>query len=174
MAKKKRGMSIQVRAILIFSLLCGLIFMPTMLLIIIGMLPTITAVFIDRSAEKTRGLTVGALNLAGCMPFILRLWGGENTVDYAINIIIDPRTIIVMYCAAGIGYVVDWAVSGLVATIMVQTSASKLQSMAKRRAELITRWGREVTGELATDQQGFPIDQELSEAANAAKIAKAR
>lgn len=172
MAKKKKGISIQVRAILIFLLLCGLIFMSTMLLIIVGMLPTFTAVFIDRTAEKTRGLTVGALNLAGCMPFILKLWGGGNTVDYAITIITDPRTIIVMYSAAGVGYIVDWAVSGLVATIMVQTSASKLQSMATRRAELIARWGREVTGEIATDPHGFAIEQNASEAAGAQKAAK--
>ncbi|MDB5490416.1 MAG: hypothetical protein JWO78_265 [Micavibrio sp.] len=173
MTKKKRGMSIQVRAILIFSLICGLIFMPTMVLVIIGMLPTLTAVFIDRSSEKTRGVTVGALNLAGCMPFLLQLWGGGNTLDHAFTIITDPRTIIVMYCAASVGYIVDWAVSGLVATIMVQTSGTRLQNMAKRRTDLIARWGREVTGDLPLDSQGFPLDQD-AEGGNAGKAARAR
>jgi hypothetical protein len=174
MAGKKRRMSIQMRAILIALLICGLAFMPTMLLVIVGMMPTFTAVFIDRSAEKTRGLTVGALNLAGCMPFLLQLWGGRNTIENAVDIIIDPRTVIVMYCAAGVGYIVDWAVSGLVATIMVQTSASRLENMAKRRAELIARWGQEVTGEIPTDQQGFPIEHDTSESGKAPKAAKAR
>jgi len=171
---KKKSMSIQVRAILIATLMCGLVFMPTMMILIVGMLPTLTAVFIDRSSEKTRGLTVGALNLAGCMPFLLQVWGGQNTIDHAMDIIVDPRTIIVMYCAAGVGYIVDWAVSGLVATVMVQTSASRLEHMAKRRTELIERWGREVTGEIPTDQQGFPIHQDGAEGPNTPKMAKAR
>jgi len=171
---KKKGMSIQVRAILIAALMCGLVFMPTMMILIVGMLPTLTAVFIDRSSEKTRGLTVGALNLAGCMPFLLQVWGGQNTIDHAIEILIDPRTIIVMYCAASVGYIVDWAVSGLVATIMVQTSASRLENMGKRRAELISRWGPEVTGELPTDQQGFPIESDKGDGGNSPKASKAR
>lgn len=160
--RRHKKMSIQVRALLIFGLLCSLIFMPTMVLLIVGMLPTLVATFIDRTSEKTRGLTVGAMNLAGCMPFLLQLWSTTNSVERAIEIIVDPRTIIVMYCAAGVGYIVDWAVSGLVASIMVQTSAARLQNISKRRAELIERWGREVTGEIAVDRQGFPTEQETA------------
>lgn len=155
---KKRGMSTSTRILLIFGLLTSIVFMSTTIILGIGMLPTIVAVFIDRTSERTRGLTVGAMNLAGCMPFLLKLWTGSGSAEQAFSIITDPRTVIVMYCAAGVGYVIDWAVSGLVSSIMVQAGTLRAQQIVKRQADLVQRWGREVTGDIATDQYGFPLD----------------
>ena len=155
-------MSGSTRILLIFGLLTTIVFMPTTIVVAIGMLPTIVAVFIDRSAEKTRGLTVGAMNLAGCMPFLLKLWTTHNDTNTAIMIIKDPRTMVVIYCAAGVGYLIDWAVSGLVASVMVQAGTGRRQQIARRQAEIVERWGREVSGDVPTDRHGFPTEVEGS------------
>lgn len=154
---KKGGRSWQIQLTLIFVLLAGLAALSTTMLLLIGMLPTFVALFIDRTADKNRPLTVGAMNLAGCAPFILQLWTTGTSMNNALTIITDPRTIIVMYCAAGVGYIINWAVSGLVGSVMVQRGTSRRNYIARRQAELVERWGPEVTGETVVDDYGFAV-----------------
>ena len=163
--KKKSGWGLQI--MMIFGLLAAVLFMPTTILLVVGMLPTVVAALIDRKGGA-RAITVGALNLCGCIPFLMDLWTKGHTTELAVSLITDPLTIIVMYAAAGIGYMIDWALSGIVATILVQRSMSRMEAIRKRQAELVERWGREVTGELPLDSEGFPIDDQPPEASKAA------
>jgi hypothetical protein len=161
--KKRRGLSGRSRILMIMGLIVAVIFMPTAILLTVGMLPSMVALIIAPRRQKAKAITVGAMNLAGCVPFILQLWTSDNTAVHSFMIITDPRTIIVMYCAAGVGYAIDWAVSGLVSTIMVQSGSVRIQQISKRQAELVARWGREVTGEIPTDRQGFPTETSSSQ-----------
>lgn len=155
-SKNKGGWGLQI--ILIFVLLAAILFMPTTILLVFGMLPTIVAAVVDRKSGA-RAISVGALNLCGCVPFLLDLWTKSHTVDFAVELIADPRTVIVMYSAAAIGYLIDWALSGIVATIMIQRSTTRLKALRKRQDEMVVRWGPEVTGELLMDAEGFPTDE---------------
>lgn len=137
-----------------------IVFLPTTIFLFFAMMPTLVAGLVDRSGKGTRALTVGAMNLAGCTPFLLELWTGGHTAENAMILISNPRTVIVIYCAAGIGYLIDWAMSGIVATVMIQRSASRLKEIKKRQAELVERWGREVTGLLPLDAYGFPFEKD--------------
>lgn len=161
--KKKTALGWQGQVLLIFMLLAALAALPTTVMLFLGMLPTAVAAFIDRTAEKTRVLTVGAMNLAGCSPFILQLWTSEHSIENSVMIVTDPRTIIVMYCAAGIGYMIDWTVSGLVGAFMVSRASSRREQIAKHQEEMVARWGREVTGEIPVDSFGFPFDSDPEE-----------
>ncbi|HEY8190247.1 MAG TPA: hypothetical protein VIF12_06140 [Micavibrio sp.] len=162
--KKKGGRSNwRIQVLMIIIVMAALAAMPTSLMMLIGMMPTFGAFLIDRTSEKIRVLTVGAMNVSGCTPFVLRLWTSGHTMENSLSIITDPRTIIVMYCAAGIGYVIDWTVSGLVATIMVGRAASRREQIAKQQASMAERWGREVTGEILVDSMGFPLESEEDE-----------
>lgn len=158
--RKKKALDWKGQILFIFILLAALAALPTTVMLFFGMLPTAVAAFIDRTAEKTRVLTVGAMNLAGCAPFVLQLWTSAHTMESAVMIITDPRTIIVMYCAAGIGYMIDWTVSGLVAAFMVSRAVSRREQIVKRQGEMAERWGREVTGEIPVDAFGFPIEED--------------
>lgn len=158
--KKKAKLIGPGRILSIAGLMMAIVFLPTAILIGIGMLPSLIALLIDKATKRGRALTVAAMNLAGCTPFVLQLWIKANTVEHAMAIITDPRTVVVMYSAACIGYAVDWAVSGLVASFMVQTSTARLQQIVRRRSELVERWGKEVTGEVATDRQGFLVEDD--------------
>lgn len=169
---KKAGWGLQV--LLIVVLLAAILFMPTTILLVFGMLPTIVAALIDRRGGA-RAISVGAMNLCGCTPFLLDLWTKSHTADYAVGLITDPRTIIVMYSAAAIGYMIDWALSGIIATIMIQRSTSRLEAIRDRQEEMVVRWGREVTGEMTLDSEGFPIDEAaLAEAQKSLKPAAAK
>ncbi|MEM6780371.1 MAG: hypothetical protein AAF569_00750 [Pseudomonadota bacterium] len=166
MAKKnKKKTSFRTKFTMIFLIAMGVIFSSTAVILLIGMLPTIVAVIIDNSKEKLKPLTVGAMNLAGCFPFVLESWvSGSNDISVALDTVLEPRTFSIIYMAAAIGYLIDWSLSGIVAQIMVQKGRARLKEIDRIQESLIERWGPEVKGEMQLDEYGFPIDQEGAEA----------
>ncbi len=162
MAKKRRaGMGWRGRVIGIGFLVMAIVFVPTAILMGIGMLPAFVAILIDRSKRAAKGITVGAMNLAGCSPFVIQLWTRGNKVDTALSIISEPQTIIVIYSAAASGYMIDWALTGIVATLMIQRGQARKKDIARTQAQLVERWGPEVTGEIPLDEFGFPLESGL-------------
>ncbi len=157
-AKKKGGF--QKQLLLGGGILMAGVFMASTLLLIVGMLPTFVAVFVDRSKKKNKALTVGSMNMAGCTPFLLELWSQGHSLDKAIFIISDPMAIVVMYAAAGIGYLIDWAMTGVISIILFDRAKSRKKAIEKQQEELAERWGKEVTGTMPLDETGFAIEPE--------------
>lgn len=156
-AKKKVSGGAKVSVFMIGFVILGAVFMPSAALLCIGMLPTFVAMFADPKRAGTKVVTVGALNLAGCVPFLFKLWSEGHELDVALNIAMDPQAIIVMYAAAGAGYMIEWSMSSVVAAILYQRGLARQESIKKRQAELVNRWGAEVTGQLPLDHHGFAI-----------------
>jgi hypothetical protein len=145
-------------------LLCGMLLtavaiLPTTVIIFIGMLPTIVVRLADRTAEKSRVLTIGFMNFAGCFPIWFQMLQAGHKFDIALTYIANPFNIVIMYGAALVGYIIEWGLSGLVAGIMVQRGHKRLEDIKKAQGEIIERWGREVSGEIPLDIYGFPIEQ---------------
>ena len=137
-------------------LMLGVMFSAMAVILMIGMIPTIVASIVDSTKGKMRAFTVGAINVAGCTPFLVEVFKKGNDISTAVTYIIQPRTIVVMYMAAGIGYLIDWAMTGIVSSIMVQRAKKRIKDVLKQQKELIDRWGPEVTGTIALDEYGFP------------------
>lgn len=163
MAKgKKKRKSLSMTILSAFVLLTAVVFMPTTVILLFGMLPTIVIVFFDSNKKKTKAMTVGFLNFAGCTPFILHLWYEGHVMENAVMIAFDPRFMIVMCSAAGIGHLIDWAMSGIVGTVMLERGKSRIEEIQKHQKSLVERWGPEVTGELPLDSRGFPVQDQMS------------
>jgi hypothetical protein len=158
--KKQKGGRWGARLFLVVGILMAAILLPSTVLLLVGMLPTVVAFLVDRSRKKNKAFTVGSLNLAGCTPFLLDLWMQGHSFDQSMVIISNPTAIVVMYSAAAVGYVIDWAMSGLVANVLYQRGQARSKAIRKQREELIERWGKEVTGEEKLDQHGFPVQEE--------------
>ncbi len=157
--KKKNKMGIQGQIVLIAVIIAGVMALQTSMVLLVGMVPSMVAFFVDRTKKKTKAITVGALNMSGCSLFLVELWMEGHNFEKAMSIITDPMAIIVMYSAAAIGYLVDWAVSGMVAVVVYNRGKARLKSIKKRQWELIERWGVEVSGEVELDEKGFPVDE---------------
>lgn len=165
MAKKKKKLGWRDKIIIAFLCALGIVFSSTAVVLVLGMLPTVAAYIWDRSKEKLTALTVGAMNLAGCFPFILEVWfDGPNDMYAAFGKFEEIRTWIVIYMAAAIGWLIDWAMTGIIATIMYQKGQARMEEIKKIQKKLIERWGPEVTGTIPLDEYGYPIDQEAVEA----------
>ena len=163
--KKKKGIGAKGQSLLVVLVICAVLFAPTTLILVIGMLPTIVAAFADRSNEGMRGITIGSINLAGCMPYVLDLWMNNHTLENAVVIITQVENLVVMWLAATIGYCLEWVVTGAVSVYMTDRANARILWIEKRQDELIKRWGRKVTGEFTLNEDGFPIDEEMVKAA---------
>lgn len=158
MAKKKKK-SYKSNVLLAAFLLSSLAVLPTTLLFFIGMLPTFVSRFADRSRQKSRTMTIGFMNFAACFPFWYMLVTSEHTFAKSAEIIADPLHVIIMYSGAVAGYLIDWGLSGIVATIMVQKGHKRIKDIKKIHEDLVERWGPEVSGDLELDPNGFPIQK---------------
>ena len=161
--KAKKKLDWRGQILLLGLFIMSIVFLPTTILLFFGMMPTVVAAVIGRGREGSRALTVGAMNFAGSFPFLLDIWTGENTIEQSGTMLFDPRTIVVMYCAAAVGYLVDWAVSGMVGNVMVQQAKSRITRIEELQADMEQRWGSEVTGDVPLDSQGFPVNDDLPE-----------
>lgn len=139
------------------TVLLGVVFLPTTVMLLVGMLPTFAGFLIDKTRGKVRTLAIGSMNLAGCVPFILEVWTRGHTMDNAMMYITQPRTIVVIYFAAAIGYMIDWAMTGIVIGIMSEKGKARVKQIEKEKSVLISRWGEEVTNTLPLDADGFPL-----------------
>lgn len=144
------------RVFLVMGLALAALFMHTTLLLAIGLLPTVGAAAVDRSRQKSKVMCVGAMNLAGCVPFLMQLWMGGNNLEAAKEILFEPRTIIVIYLIGACGYLIEIAVSGIVSQIMLQKAQMRLKAIEKQQKDMSDRWGQPVDGTYTLDDFGFP------------------
>lgn len=152
---KKPGLKPSAIAFILCSLMLASAFLPTTILLFVGMLPTLVAFYIDRGSRKAKAMTVGAMNFAGCSPFLFQLWQQGHTYETSLKIIFDPTTISLMYVAAAVGYALDWALCGVVASFLQQKALVQQNHIRDRQKELVERWGKEVTGDFVLDEAGF-------------------
>jgi hypothetical protein len=144
---------------LILGLFIAILFLPTTFLLFVGMAPTIVALLVDRAKRKTKAVTIGAMNLAGAMPFVLELWFDGNSFEKSFELVMDAEHIIIMFLAAGVGYLINWSLTGIVATFLLQRGKTRVKMIEKRQKELVERWGKEVTNEVPVDEYGFAIEE---------------
>ncbi|HBR68482.1 MAG TPA: hypothetical protein DEA55_03805 [Rhodospirillaceae bacterium] len=156
--RKSHKMSAHAQLIMAGFIVLGTIFLPTTFLLCIGMLPTPAAALWDRGRKMTIVVAVGAMNLAGCTPYLLKLWAHGNSFDKAFDIVTDPKNIIVMYAAAGVGYVISWAMTDITASILYKRGRARQKEIRKIQERLVERWGKGVTGDVPLDPEGFPVE----------------
>lgn len=130
---------------MIAGLLVGLAVLPTTMLFLVGMAPTIVALLVDRDREKYAAITVGSLNFCGVVPSALTLWFGTHTIDQALSLLGNPFNWLLMYFSAGLGWVLYHAVPPVVAMFLTMKSEREMQALKDRQQELIAEWGDGVT-----------------------------
>lgn len=138
---KRRGGSV-----LIWILATGFLFAfyESIVLLLIGMIPTIVALIIDRSPHKDQARSVGYLNFAGCLPWAVDFWMSGGNFERVFEIVGDPLVLAVMYSAAATGWALCFIVRPFVAAYLAVAADIREAQLTKRQAELVEEWGEEV------------------------------
>jgi hypothetical protein len=145
----------------------------TVILLIIGMAPTIVALLIlDRHPLKYTSRTVGYLNFAGCLMYTLDLWKNSGFWDFTrlIEIVSNPFSLLVMYSAAAVGWIILYLTPPVVASYLTVSFEMKETRYKARQKELIESWGRNVRyGDMGMD---LADDTEADDQDGAEKLAQ--
>ena len=159
-SKKKDKKKIGFKRLFLITALLGasIAFFSTTVVLLIGMVPTMVVYLVDTLPGKNKTFTIGVMNFSGCFPFLLQVWQHAGDVDFALRTLLDPVTIVIIYGAAGIGYIIDSVITIAVASILVQKSKVRLGKIEEEKTALETRWGAEVTGKFQLDESGFAVE----------------
>jgi len=137
--KKKSG---GVKTVLFMVVLgCIVPFGVPTLLVCLGLLPTIVAVFTDTDSSKSGLATVGYLNLAGVLPFLIELWQKGQTMEVAMMIIRDPYSWVIMFGSAGIGHLILYAVPPMITSIVLINLEGRRRTLREGLKQLEAVWG---------------------------------
>lgn len=118
--------------------------LPSMIVILVGMVPSIVALVVDRSPRKYGTLTIASLNFAGVLPYLVKLWAKSQSLENALNIVVDVFALIVMYGAAGFGWMIFLTIPTFVASIFMVVSQRRVAVLRENQRKIIEEWGESV------------------------------
>jgi hypothetical protein len=119
---------------------------PTCVLMLVGMVPSIVAYVVDREERPTLAFTIAPLNLAGLMPYLLQLWTGRDTMPTVVHLLTDVYVWLVIYLAAGVGWLLYLGMPTIVAVVLERSLNSRRARLRQVQEKLRTDWGAEVAG----------------------------
>lgn len=126
------------------ALAFGLMFLPTVIFLLVAMLPTIAAYVVEKKPAKYEWICVGGLNFAGASPFLLALWKGRHTIESAGAMLTDVFTLMAMYGAAGVGWLIFMVLPPMIGIFMQMKAQRRVATLKATQARLIATWGPEV------------------------------
>ncbi len=141
-APKKSGGGKIIFFMIIFG--CLVPFGVPTLIVCTGFLPTFITMFTDTDPRHSALTTIGYMNLAGVLPFLIELWQKGQTMEAALGIVYRPETWVVMLGAAGVGQLILYVVPHMVATMVVTKQEARRRILRQAKVELESIWGEDV------------------------------
>lgn len=123
----------------------GLLFtvLPTALVLVVGGLPTLVAIVVDRSPRHYLTRCVGFLNFAGVAPYLVKIWM-HHTVLAAMQMLIDPFVWLVMYGSAAIGWTIYLSAPSIAWLQVEIMGTRRIAALHTRQHQLVAEWGEDV------------------------------
>jgi len=125
---------------------------PTLLLVLIGLLPTIVAFCVDKDRERSSAFAVGAMNCAGLTPFVIDLWLKGQIMGNVFLILSDPNSWLIILGSAAIGQMLVSIVPQAMATLTLAHSESRIKTLKHNLEQLKASWGPDVGTTKPIDQ----------------------
>ena len=138
------------------SIIFGLLFLvalPTMTLLLIGMLPTIVAYIIDRTQQKHTAFCVGGMNFLGVYYPLMQLWTGEHPITEVADLMPDLIDFLMIYGAAGFGWLLFTSIPPVVAAFLTVMAQRRVATLRATQRHLIEEWGDNVAASSDEEQR---------------------
>jgi hypothetical protein len=128
--------------------------LPSVILVCVGFLPSVAALFLDRRQGKLVLHCVAGLNACGVLATLLELWGRGHTMADLHRMLLDPAVWLAMYGGGGIGWGLYLIVPVLTAAWLGNRNTRRVAELRAEQARLVEDWGRVVAntqGDAAED-----------------------
>ncbi|MCR9256379.1 MAG: hypothetical protein NXI16_09820 [Alphaproteobacteria bacterium] len=141
----------------------GFFVLPTLILFLVSMAPTLITYVMDRRSEKYAAFSVGCMNFCGTLPYALDLWLNDHSIDQTGFILSDPLAWIVMYGAAGVGWGIHMAAPRMISVVLRFHTERRIEKLKEYQRDLVAEWGKDITrngedDEFDIDDDGMPPD----------------
>ena len=117
------------------------VFAICLIVVLFGMLPTIGAFVSDRSRMRYLTQCVVILNICGVLPLIAALMFKTTSFNTALRFIVDPYPWLLIYGAAGMGWLVYLFVPKFIEPVRERMWAHRIAAIERRQAGIIEEWG---------------------------------
>jgi len=126
------------------TLVMSVFSMYSVILVVFGLLPAFTAIIIDMEPRRYITRLVTSYNVLGTAPFVTNIIANYNDSRFAINVIVDPLTWIIIFSLASFGWIIYWFLpqcSIYVNNIKIRFKISELE---EELSILSAEWGEEI------------------------------
>ncbi len=128
--------------LVLMSLLILFIFLPALLIIVfVGMMPTMGAAISDPSTNRSQTMCVGFCNLSGLIPAFHQIYGDHFILSSAYNIIHNEFNLLYILGVSALGWGLFFIVPSITVSIYRTRDKLYLIRMMKRYKELKEIWG---------------------------------
>lgn len=138
-------------ATLVFLLPAAAVLLPTTLVILVTMLPTLAAWLVDRQPGRALAVSVGLLNFAGSLPGVLEVWTNGHDVAAARWVLSDAGVWLAAYSAAGVGWLLFIVLPPMLRAFYARSTARRIRALQRRQEQLEKDWGPEVARDAVAD-----------------------
>lgn len=139
---KSAGIGVM-KLILIWVILAPVLLLgyPSLLLIVMGMLPTFISWIVEREPGLPRTLSIGAFNICGVIPYLMELWEHHQAFSYTLKIFLDANSWLTMFGTSFLGYTIYWGVPKIVLGAMRISARSRVKVLLTTQETLLQEWG---------------------------------
>jgi hypothetical protein len=117
---------------------------PTALLLMAGLCPALASTVADNGPGKRRSHAIGAMNLAGLTPWLIKLWSQGGTFEAVRPILADPFTWLCTYGAAAGALALLWSGPWAATGILILSRRRMAARLGHEQRALEKEWGQEV------------------------------
>lgn len=124
----------------------GLVYVAfaTVVLLFVGMLPSVVAYVIDRTPQKYATFCVGGMNFCGVFPYVLDLWETAHRTGDAFKILTNVFALLAMYGSAAFGWALYSAIPPVVVAVLTVIAQRRVSQLRTNQRRIIEEWGEDV------------------------------
>ncbi len=138
---KKGGFASKLR-LLLLSTIAVLVLQQSVIMLLIGMLPSFVAYIVDNTNSRSWFKTVFCFNLAAMLPYLAELYFDEGNSSAAMQAQMGDFTMwLLIYSSAGLAWVVIWACPKIAAIYLKSYHDLRAQEHRRKFQRLKEEWG---------------------------------
>lgn len=130
--------------ILLIAMGCSAISVYSVIIVLFGLLPGMVAIIVDQDRNHFISKIVLNYNAIGIVPYIFKIFQSANPNNMAISLIIDPRTWMLIFSSAALGWLIYWAFPQAASAVQNVKSSIKVRQLEIELEKLSTEWGEEI------------------------------
>jgi hypothetical protein len=124
----------------------ALLLLPSTLVLIPAMVPTLVARIVDPAPGRHLTITVGSLNFAGALWFMHDLWSNGQSFSAILPTLGDMLGWLAALVGAGTGWAIYSLMPMVSRSIATAKSSLRMSRVRKSQEELVEQWGDPVRG----------------------------